>query len=437
MKSQKVRTLASSVPRIPWVQQGARRDDRRSGGQRILFFYQYFGTNEGCWSTRVHEFARGWVAAGDRVTVITSVYDKSDLKPDRWYWQRTIDGIDVRVFNIRLSNKHGSHWRLVTFILYSLLSCWIALTHPANVVVSSSGPLTVGLPGLVARYLRRKPFVFEVRDLWPDGAIQLQVLRNPVLIWLARRLESLCYRAASVVVALSEDTARHLRTEHRLTRVCVIPNIADNDLFGACDRLHANTLPAWAQEKNLVVYAGTLGLMDDCEQILHMAKRLQDRDEDRIQVVLIGDGKERRRLEEQADQLSLHNVRFIGPMPKRELVPWLQQATCALMCFRSVPVLNAVSPNKLYDALAAGTPLVQTTQGWIKQMLSRESCGITVPQDDPDAMANAVIQLVKNPELRATMSINGQRIARTIFDKGLLGAQYRDVIATITNEAFQ
>ena len=153
---------------------------------RIVYFYQYFGTPKGSWSTRVYEFTRRWVQSGDSVTVVTSVYDKSDLKPDKLVSRFDIEGIDVRVINVKQSNKHGKWLRFFTFATYAAFSCWYALFLKADVVVASSGPITVGLPGLVARYLRRIPFVFEVRDLWPEGAVQLGIISNPLLIRTAR-----------------------------------------------------------------------------------------------------------------------------------------------------------------------------------------------------------------------------------------------------------
>ena len=110
---------------------------------KILFFYQYFTTPQGSWSTRAYEFARRWVAAGDEVTVVTSVYDKSDLRPRGFVERFEIDGIDVRVINVRLSNKHGKLQRVATFLWYALISSWFALAVSAGVVLASSGLITV------------------------------------------------------------------------------------------------------------------------------------------------------------------------------------------------------------------------------------------------------------------------------------------------------
>src|SRR5262249_14227935 len=133
--------------------------------------------------------------------------DKSDLEPTGFVTRTQIEGARIIAINLRLSNKHGVARRLWTFTLYSLLSSWYALTLPADVVVASSGPISIGVPGLIARWLRGKPLIFEVRDLWPEGAIQLGLLRSRLAATLARAFERLCYRSARVVVALSPGMA--------------------------------------------------------------------------------------------------------------------------------------------------------------------------------------------------------------------------------------
>lgn len=393
---------------------------------RILYFYQYFTTPKGCWSTRAYEFARRWAEAGDRVTVITSVYDKSDLRPERFISRHDIDGIDVRVINVRLSNKHGVAWRILTFALYSLVACWYALTLRADVVLTSSGPITVGLPGLVARYLRRRPLVFEVRDLWPEGSIQMGILRNRAAIAIARFFERRCYRAASKIVALSEGMADWITDRYGFRHIEVIPNASDNELFG--NNGQPFDLPAWAENKRLVLYTGTIGLIDDCRQILDMAECLQERDGEDIEVVVIGDGRERLDLETRARQSRINNIHFLGMLPKTQVASWLHRAACSLLVVRSVPFLETASPNKIFDAFAAGVPVVQTTQGWIKRLIEREQCGITVRPNDPRAMAEGVRLLVHDEDLRMRLAGNARRVARDIFDRSILAAKLRDIL---------
>jgi glycosyltransferase involved in cell wall biosynthesis len=396
---------------------------------RVLYFYQYLTIPEGSYSTRVYEFARRWVKAGDSVTVITSYYDRSGILPCGWISRLNIEGIDVRMINIRLSNSHGKAFRLLTFIAYALVACWYALAVPADVIIASSGPLTVGIPALLGRYIRRIPLVFEVRDLWPEGAIQLGMLRNAAAIRLARLLERACYRSASRIVALSDGMADWIREQHGFDHITVVPNASDNELVaGLTGKLD---LPDWARGKRLAVYAGALGLIDDCAQILSVAKVLRAREATEVEFVIIGSGKEGDRLRHQASEMNLQNVRFLGPQPKATVMRWLEVAACSLFTVKDVPFLATASPNKVFDAFAAGVPVVQSTQGWIKSLLEREGCGITVPPGDIEAMADAVVLLSTDHALRMQLGANGRRTARLLFDRSLLAERMRMVLAGV------
>jgi glycosyltransferase involved in cell wall biosynthesis len=394
---------------------------------RVVYFYQYFTTPKGSWSTRVYEFTRRWAKAGDTVTVVTSVYDKSDLRPRGFIANLDIEGVNVRVINIRLSNKHGLVFRLFTFVAYALLASWYAIVLPADVVVASSGPITTGLPGLVARYVRRRPLVFEVRDLWPEGAIQMGIIKNPLIVWLARQFERACYRGASRIVAVSEGMANWIRETYGFQHITVIPNPSDNELFGV-NGAKNNGVKADGNKK-LVLYAGTIGSLNDCRQIIRMAEYLRARNEDQIQVLLIGDGKQRAELELYVHKTGLGNVSFLGTLPKGEVAAWLKRACCALLVLRAVPLVDTGSPNKLCDALASGVPVVQTTPGWMKELLDRERCGLTVAPNDPVAMAEAVLRLAKDEKLQAEYSRNAVRVAHALFDQNMLAARMRTVLA--------
>jgi glycosyltransferase involved in cell wall biosynthesis len=212
----------------------------------------------------------------------------------------------------------------------------------------------------------------------------------------------------------------------------VVPNASDNDLFGANGH---HTLPLWTQDKKLVLYTGTIGSMNDCWQIIRMAEHLQARQETGIEIVLIGDGKDRAELEAYANTAQLKNIRFLGIIPKAEVVAWLQQASCALLSFRAVACMDTVSPNKLFDAFASGVPIVQSTQGWIKQLLEREQCGITVPANDPKAMADAVAQLAHDNHLREKLAANASRVARELFDRDLLATKMRQILAEVVERS--
>jgi glycosyltransferase involved in cell wall biosynthesis len=396
---------------------------------RILFLYHVFTAPTGAWSTRAYEFARRWVKAGDQVTIVTCQHEKSGLDPKGLIAHFNIEGVEVRVINVKHSNKSGKLARILNYGVFALASTGFALTHRYDVMLASSGPLTIGFPALLAHKLRRKPFVFEVRDLWPEGAIQLGLMRGASSIRFWRAFERACYKNAARIVALSEGMANEIR-KLGFSDVDVIPNACDNELFGPRREFVA---PEWAQGKKVVLYTGSIGQMDDCRQLIEMAAVLQQRGADDISVVLIGDGKERVMVETLAAEKKLTNVRFLGLLPKNEVVGWLQNARCALLSFKNLPALHTVSPNKMFDAFAAGTPVVQTTQGWIADLLTREKCGLTARPDDAEDFATQVQLLCDDDPLRREFAGNAKRLAIEVFDRDLLSLKMRENLKQAMN----
>ncbi len=385
---------------------------------KIVYFYQFFSSPKGSWGTRVYELGRRWVARGHEVTVVTSIFYKSDLEATGLVSEQSFDGIRVKILNVRISNKHSFLKRVWTFLLYSVLSTWYALRLPADVVIASSGPITVGLPGLVARYLRRRRLVFEVRDLWPEGAIELGVLKNPLLKWLSFRLEKACYRAASLIVTLSPGMADHIARKHGLTHALSVPNAADNVLFGN----EAATLvrPEWAVGRKLAIYTGNIGAVNHSGYLFAAAEILAARGNEEIMILLIGDGQLRESLARRIAETGLENIRILGLMPKGELVAWVRAAMVSLVPLKGTPILDTSSPNKLFDSLAAGVPVIQTTGGWIRDFLEEERCGYTVDPERPEELADLLVALAGDEPTRATMGENAARLARSRFDKIIL-----------------
>lgn len=390
---------------------------------KIVYFYQYFGTTKGSWSTRVYELTRRWVEAGHEVTVVTSRYDKSDLVARGFITRLDIEGINVILIKVTLSNQHGVLARLLTFLLYAAVSTYYALRLPFQVCIASSGPVTVGFSGLAAKLLRRKAFVFEIRDIWPEGAVQLGVIDNRVLIAVSRWFERTCYRVADLVVACSPGQAEHVGRIAPGRTPLVISNASDNDLRQRAAGRDLQ-LPEVLIDKKLVVYTGTLGRMDGCAQIVEAARILQAWGRTDIAVLLIGSGNEKASLQRLARGYDLPNLHFVDLMPKEQVVLWLARARAALYTVAPVPVLSTGSPNKMFDAFALGVPLIQNSMGWIRSLVAAEGCGLNVDPGAAGAMAEAAVRLCDDDELYASCAANGRRLATTRFSRDQLAADY-------------
>lgn len=398
---------------------------------KILYFYQYFGTTEGGWSTRVYEFARRWVQAGHEVTVITSPYDKSDIKSTNGLIKKhSIEGINVIVINFSQSNQHSKLRRIYTFLMYSFLSSYFALRLKSDVLISSSGPITIGIPGLIGKWLRGKKLIFEVRDLWPEGAIQLNILTHPLVQRLAYWFEKKCYLNANAIVTCSVGMSDSIRKRFGLNTVTEIPNSSDNYLFQSRDKNFS--LPEWAVNKKLLIYTGSLGLMDQCMQLVNCAKILQDRQRTDIHIVVIGTGSDFETLNTWSSDQRLHNINFLGLLPKKEVVKWLHHAYAALLVFKDLRVLDTSSPNKFFDYLAASLPVVQTTQGWIKELLTAHKCGINVAPNNAIQMAEAIIYLADHADERERMGAKAKQLAESHFDRDKLSTDYLKIIENVS-----
>ncbi|GGG80166.1 glycosyltransferase WbuB [Parapedobacter pyrenivorans] len=391
---------------------------------KILYFYQYFSTPKGAWGTRVYEFAKEWVAAGHEVTVVTTIYSKSDLKASKIIEDQYFEGIHVKVINLKIDNKQTFVKRIWSFIAYSILSSYYALALKADVVVASSGPITVGLPGLMSKYLKRRKLVFETRDLWPEGAIELGIITNPLIKKLAYWFEKRCYEASSFIVTLSPGMTRNIQKRFDITYIDDVTNAANIPLFSTPVAFNGNGLVS----KAYAVYTGNIGLVNNSHWLYNAAKVLQEKGRDDIKIVLIGEGQQREELEELAEKEGVTNFVRLGLMPKHELVGFVQNALVSLVPLMGTPVLDTSSPNKFFESLAAGVPVVQNTKGWMQDFLNEHKVGFTLDPNDENELANKLIWIKDHPLELAAMGDRALEVAQRYFDKDYLATKMLNIL---------
>lgn len=388
---------------------------------KILIFYQYFGTPSGGWSTRYYEFTRRWVKAGHSVTVVTSPYYKSDIQADGFISRKNVEGVEVIVINSPDSNKDSFFKRAWNAFRFSIVSIYFALSEDHDLVLSSSGPITTAVPGLFSKWIRGKKLVFEVRDLWPKGGIELGKLKNPIIQRIALGFEKIIYQNSSLVVACSGGMEQGVKNVVPEVSTLVISNSSDVELFS--NNEHFPNLPQdFDATLPIFIYAGSLGLMDDCSQILE-GLRLIDNLE--YNVVFIGDGAERNLLERLCEDYGLHRkVWFLGLIPKTEVVKWFGLARASFVTFKDLPVLGTNSPNKMFDSFAAGVPIIQSTRGWIANLVNQSSCGINVDPTKPKDFADAIQLFLENPDLANEMGRNAKALAENDFNRTVLSNKF-------------
>lgn len=395
---------------------------------KVIYFHQHFSTPQGTVGIRSYEMARRLIAKGHQVTMVCGTYKGGEtglntpfLKGKR---TGTVDGIVVVEFDLAYSNNDSFFSRSLSFLKFAFRSIGLAMTEEYDVVFASTTPLTAGIPGVFARWLRRKPFVFEVRDLWPELPKAMGVIRNPFILFAMSLLEWITYQSAQRLIGLSpgivDGIARHGISRKKIT---MIPNGCDLEIFTSSPE---SWLPEGVTAEHLLaVFAGTHGIANNLSSVLDAAKELKKRHRNDIRLVLIGQGKLKSALQQRALLEGLDNVIFHEPVSKNKLSGLLANADLGLQVLANVPAFYyGTSPNKFFDYIAAGLPVLNNYPGWLCEMIAREDCGFVVPPDDPSAFADALIQAADSRDLLKAKGMRSQELAIREFDRSRLADQF-------------
>ena len=406
---------------------------------KILYFHQHFSTPKGSTGNRSYAMARALIAQGHEVTMVCGLYGGGATglsgKPVKGKLTGTVDGIKIIAFDLPYSNKDGFIKRAMTFLKFATKSIGIAMTHKYDLVFATSTPLTAGIPGIFARWLRGKPFVFEVRDLWPELPKAMGVITNPVVLWAMGVLEFVSYRSAHHSIGLAPGIVEGIKARGvKDKNVTLIPNGCDIDLFktGA----ETPTRPAGlSADKTLAIYTGTHGFANGLHSVLYAAKVLQARGRRDIDIALIGHGVKKDALMEEAKAAELTNLHFYPPVPKTELTRFMAGADCGLQILANVPAFYfGTSPNKFFDYISAGLPVVCNYPGWVAEMVDGEDCGQTCVPDNPDALADAIEYMADNKAKLPQMGENALTLAKREFDRNALAQKFVTVLESTARD---
>jgi glycosyltransferase involved in cell wall biosynthesis len=398
---------------------------------RILYLHQYFLTPEMAGGTRSFEMARRFVEAGHDVQMITTDQHPSPGAPA---WRETIEqGIHVHWARVPYDNELGFARRVAAFFRFALRAAWRAGRLGGDVLLATSTPLTIVIPALIVSRWRRIPFVFEVRDMWPDVPIAIGALRNPVLVWMARRLESAAYRRAAAIVVLSPGMRDDIADKGvPAGKITIVPNGCDVDIFASP---RTGTAPrerfAWLGQRRLVLFAGTFGRLNGLDYLVRLASEVRGIDPE-IRFVAIGAGRDWLRVRELAATSGvLDRTFFIFPaMPKRELAAWVQTADLMLALFGGPrAVWKDACTNKLFDAIAAGTPTACNFDGWQARMAAEAGVGLTLDQADASVAARQLVDILGDRQWLAGVPERARMLAPGRFNRQRLADQALDVLA--------
>ena len=362
---------------------------------KVLYFHQHFNTPRGRVGIRSYQMAKALVSSGHSVTMVCGSYQGGDTGLTGQFSggvrEGQTEGIHVIELDLGYSNRSNFWERTTKFLKFAIKSVGIALTRKADLVFATTTPLTAGIPGIVARWLLGRKFVFEVRDLWPELPREMGVITNRWVLRAMGALEWVSYRSAHRLVGLSPGIVDGIaRRGVPRERIAMIPNGCDLDLFGG-----EGVVP-WRPEgvgegELMAVFTGTHGIANGLDAVLDAAAELKRRPTSGIRLVLIGDGRLKPELQERAEREGLEAVLFLDPVPKTELAGLLAAADLGLQILANVPAFYyGTSPNKFFDFLAAGLPVLNNYPGWLADLIEENDCGFAVAPENPAAFADAL-----------------------------------------------
>mgnify|MGYP000067558012 CR=1 FL=1 len=396
---------------------------------RVLYFHQHFVTPKGAGGVRSYAMARKLIKQGHQVTMVCGTVGGGNTGLDGPFKagmrRGNVDGINVIELNLPYSNTLGILKRAWIFLKFAARSVALALREPSDVVFATTTPLTAGIPGIAARWLRRKPFVFEVRDLWPELPREMGVITNPVVLAMLSALEWASYRSAQRCVALAPGIAEGIaRRGVSLDKISVIPNGCDLDIFQAPDVSPWRPQPV-PQHDLMAVFTGTHGLANGLDALLDAASELKRRGRRDIWFVLIGNGAQKDALVHRAKSEGLEHVLFLSPVDKKSLAGLMAAADLGVQCLDNVPAFYyGTSPNKFFDYIAAGLPVLNNYPGWLADLIKEHDCGIAVPADDPAAFADAMEWAADHRQELQTQGQRGLELARSEFAREILADRW-------------
>lgn len=391
---------------------------------KILYIHQYFRTPHEPGGTRSYWISQELIKNGHSVTMLTT---SSQVKEKTK--RITIDGINVIYLKIPYSQYMSIFKRLVSFLSFMIKSTMIAYKEKnIDLVISTSTPLTVGFPALVLKKLKKIPYLFEVRDLWPEVPIQMGGLRNKIAIKLALWFEKSIYINATHIVALSPGMYDGVASRGIHTRkISMIPNMSKIDTFGNMEKDFKLSEKLKLKKNSFkVVYFGSMGLANGMDYIIEGIKKLKNKKD--IEFVFMGGGATEPLLKKKCTDLSIENTHFLGSFASEELAAVVNLCDVSLVTFSNIPILATNSPNKLFDSLSAGKPIIVNSPGWTKKLVEDYKCGVFANPESAEDLADKILYLQANPEKCKEMGKNSRQLAEKKYDKSILCKQFVSVV---------
>ncbi len=409
---------------------------------RILYVSQYFPPEMGAPAARVHELSREWVRQGHEVTVLTAFpHHPTGIKAarDRGVLTRRekVDGIDVvRTYVLAAANK-GTVKRMLSYASFMASAVTIGRFRVGrpDVVIATSPQLLCGLAGHLLAKSLGVPFVFEVRDLWPESILAVEALREGVFIRTLKALARYLYRRCDRIVTVGEGYKRGIHSRYDIPedKMDVVRNGIDTSLFVPQPRDGEIRRQYGWGDRFVSMYVGTHGMAHGLQHVLEAARAMRD-DPDKL-FVFVGEGAEKENLKRLADEWKLTNVQFIDQQRKARVPGFYAACDLGLVTLRDTPLFQEVLPSKIFEYLGMERPVLLTVGGEARQVVESARGGVYTPPGDVPALVNAIEELSGQRERLAEMGRRGRQFVLEHFDRRVLASQYLDILKPLCRRA--
>ena len=401
----------------------------------VLLIHQAFVTTGEAGGTRHIEFARRLAERGHRVTIITSpvsyLSGESSLTGHfLWKKEQWAENIEIRYCWTSSGMHKGFVPRLLAFFsfMFSSFFCALNVKH-ADLIWGTSPNLFQAWTAWLSARLKRKPFLLEIRDLWPEFAVAMGALTNPLLIRMSQWLERFLYNHADRIIVNSPGFIPYIRD------ICgktpdLVPNGADEEMFAGADGT-AFREQYGLKDDFVVMYSGAHGPANDLETVLNAADML--RDEAGIRFIFVGSGKDKTRLEALSAERGLGNVLFVPPVPKDQIASVMAAEDAGLAILKKLDMFKTTYPNKVFDIMACGDPVICQIDGVIRDVVEENRAGVFVEPGAARALAETVLRLSVDPEGCRVMGENGRKAVMEKFNRDAAAVQLEKIFEEVVS----
>jgi len=405
----------------------------------ILFFTHYFPPEVNAPASRTYEHCKEWVKNGHNVTVVTGVpnHPKGQVYPgykNKPYQRETIDGINVIRLWTYVTPNEGFVKRTLNYLSYMFsVILYIPFLPKHDVFVSTSPQFFCGLVGYFVKLFRRKPWIIEIRDLWPESIIAVGAIKNKTIIRVLEYLESLVYRKSDHIVPVTDAFKSYMLNKDVVeNKITVIKNGVDLSFYAPDSIVATDEYGFDLNNKFVASYVGTHGMAHHLETILEAAEILKDKSN--IIFLLVGDGAEKSKLLSLKHKMSLDNVVMLDQQGKDKMPLLWALSDVSLVLLKKSDLFKTVIPSKIFESMAMKKPIILGVEGEVKGMIEAGHAGITIEPENAEQLANAVLELSKNKGSYSEYAESGYQYVSKYYDRKVLAKRLEDIMLGLFNK---